>query len=197
MVKIYDTASRAFKEAGTPLVYDGNLRAWKESTGLVWNEGAQAWEKRWGPKLWLYDHGECDGSKIELKFIKASRPYSGNTYGYFCGIASVEKIDLSKYAKMEVIVDGNYGTACFPTVKNGDFYFEERVNANSTPGQRVNKTIDLGGITGERYVMVGAMESTGHSVTHSVEHEKDHVRAIINVNGAVVADYKVYQIVLS
>ncbi len=52
-VKIYDKGLGAFKDAETPLVHDGNLRAWKESTGLAWNEATQAWEERWSPPVLL------------------------------------------------------------------------------------------------------------------------------------------------
>ncbi len=59
-VKIYDNEPQAFKDAETPLVHDGELQAWKQSTGLVWNEGLRCWEERWSPILWLYNEGdEC------------------------------------------------------------------------------------------------------------------------------------------
>lgn len=60
-VKIYDSTIGAFKDAETPLIWDEQAQAWKDSVGLVWNESAQAWEERWGDnKLWLYKDGdEC------------------------------------------------------------------------------------------------------------------------------------------
>lgn len=46
-VKIYDSTIGAFKDAETPLIWDEQAQAWKDSVGLVWNESAQAWEERW------------------------------------------------------------------------------------------------------------------------------------------------------
>lgn len=46
-VKIYDSTIGAFKDADTPMVWDSQAQAWKDSVGLVWNESAQAWEERW------------------------------------------------------------------------------------------------------------------------------------------------------
>ena len=58
-VKIYDSTIGAFKDAETPLIWDEQAQAWKDSVGLVWNESAQAWEERWGDnKLWLYKDGD-------------------------------------------------------------------------------------------------------------------------------------------
>lgn len=47
-VKIYDSAIGAFRDADTPLIWDEASGAYKDSTGLVWNESMQAWEERWG-----------------------------------------------------------------------------------------------------------------------------------------------------
>lgn len=47
-VKIYDSTIGAFKDTETPLIWDEQAQAWKDSAGLVWNESAQAWEERWG-----------------------------------------------------------------------------------------------------------------------------------------------------
>ncbi len=62
-VKIWDDALQAFKEGDIPLIYDEGLQAWKESTGLVWNDGLRCWQERWKPvpdPLWLYNEGdEC------------------------------------------------------------------------------------------------------------------------------------------
>ncbi len=196
-VKIYDKGLWAFKDAETPLVHDGESQAWQDSTGLVWNDELRCWQERWTPRLCLYDYGECDGSAIELKFVSSVRPSSGNMTMYFCGIASMGKIDLSKYRKMEVTVDCNYGVAWFTSVKDGEFYLEKSVPINSTPGQIVKKTIDLGEINDERYVMVGARQNTGYSVTHSAGYEKDHIRAIMTGSDGAVTSCSIYQAALS
>lgn len=53
-VKIYDSTIGAFKDAETPLIWDEQAQAWKDSVGLVWNESAQAWEERWGKEKVIY-----------------------------------------------------------------------------------------------------------------------------------------------
>ncbi len=86
-VKIYDNESQAFKDAETPLVHDGNLQAWKESTGLAWDDGAQAWEERWRPRVYLYNRGnEC------VDLTGGWEPYSVNGRLAIC-----EKLDDSLY----------------------------------------------------------------------------------------------------
>ncbi len=86
-VKIYDNESKAFKDAETPLVHDGNLRAWKESTGLVWNDESQCWEERWRPRVYLYNRGnEC------VDLTGGWEPYSVNGRLAIC-----EKLDGSLY----------------------------------------------------------------------------------------------------
>ena len=59
-VKIYDSAIGAFKDAETPLIWDEQAQAWKDSVGLVWNESVGAWEERWGNLAngVLYDRGK-------------------------------------------------------------------------------------------------------------------------------------------
>lgn len=54
-VKIYDSTIGAFKDAETPLIWDEQAQAWKDSVGLVWNEQAQAWEERWGGTKYTWD----------------------------------------------------------------------------------------------------------------------------------------------
>lgn len=45
---IWDAVAGAFKDAPTPLIYDASAQTYKDSTGLVHDESAQAWEERWG-----------------------------------------------------------------------------------------------------------------------------------------------------
>lgn len=64
-VKIYDSTIGAFKDAETPLIWDEQAQAWKDSVGLVWNESAQAWEERW--KSWYIVYDEFAESTLDLK----------------------------------------------------------------------------------------------------------------------------------
>lgn len=93
-VKIYDSTIGAFKDAETPLIWEEQAQAWKDSVGLVWNESAQAWEERWGGKLWLYKEGdEC--VNVTGGWNNASSRNGG-------AVQTDNKIDLSSYSKMYV-----------------------------------------------------------------------------------------------
>lgn len=47
-VKIYDSSVGAFKDAPTPQIYDAGAQAYKDSTGLVYDESKGAFDERWG-----------------------------------------------------------------------------------------------------------------------------------------------------
>lgn len=51
---IWDSTSQAFVEAQTPMVYDTENQAWRETTGMAWNEQSQAWTKRWNSGAYVY-----------------------------------------------------------------------------------------------------------------------------------------------
>ena len=114
-VKIYDSTIGAFKDAETPLIWDEQAQAWKDSVGLVWNESAQAWEERWNAQkiLYLYDQGnQCaditggwsngwsygGGGTTSLltNEFRVSADYGQNAKG----LETNKAIDVSKYTKL-------------------------------------------------------------------------------------------------
>ena len=114
-VKIYDSTIGAFKDAETPLIWDEQAQAWKDSVGLVWNESAQAWEERWSAQkiLYLYDQGnQCADitggwsngwsyggggttSLLDNEF-RVSADYGQNAKG----LETNKAIDVSEYTKL-------------------------------------------------------------------------------------------------
>ena len=89
--KIYYSTIGAFKDAETPLIWDEQAQAWKDSVGLVWNAQAQAWEERWTAiksQLYLYNEGdEC------TDVTGGWQPYAYRMYDW--GTAKVPSV--SKY----------------------------------------------------------------------------------------------------
>lgn len=47
-VKIYDSSVGAFKDTHAPQIYDAGAQAYKDSTGLVYDENKGAFDERWG-----------------------------------------------------------------------------------------------------------------------------------------------------
>ncbi len=186
MVKIWDADLQAFKDAETPLVYDEGLKAWKESTGLAWNDEAQAWEERWGSKLWLYDRGKYNASKIEFVGLTASAPY--NAYGYYynlsCAITKA-KIDLGKYRKirMEAEITEEGGAVGIFTAQYNDGRFDQGLERLST--ESGNVTWDVEGIDGEWYVAAGVRNSDSKSrlTAGTPELHDDHVLCYNDYSG--------------
>ncbi len=85
-VKIYDSSAGAFKDAPTPQIYDVSTQAYKDSTGLVYDQSKEAWDERWDRKILLYDKG-----------IKYTTYLTGFSFGYFddtgAGWTATEKDD--------------------------------------------------------------------------------------------------------
>ena len=44
---IWDEQAQAFTEAETPMKYDQTAGTWTNTTGLAWDNDAQAWTERW------------------------------------------------------------------------------------------------------------------------------------------------------
>ena len=78
-VKIYDASIGAFKDASTPLIWDEQAQAYKDSVGLVWNESARAWEERWGGSS-RYDLITNGIWNNELGNFSMRHVYSDGTY---------------------------------------------------------------------------------------------------------------------
>jgi len=50
---------QCFKDAATPLIYDAENEAWKDSTGLAYNKEDEAWEEKWsGMGNIFYENGK-------------------------------------------------------------------------------------------------------------------------------------------
>lgn len=61
-VKIYDSSVGMFKDAPTPQIYDTSIQAYKDSTGLVYDENKGAFDERWSADMEgvMYNKGnEC------------------------------------------------------------------------------------------------------------------------------------------
>lgn len=110
-VKVWDASAGAFKDADTPMILDEASGAYKNSTGLVYDENSSAWSERWGEnKLWLYKEGnECknvtggwnqgylystSGYSYEKRSDSIYMMASSGTDVY---IETLNKIDISKY----------------------------------------------------------------------------------------------------
>ena len=121
-VKIYDSTIGAFKDAETPLILDEASGAYKESTGLVYDESVGAWSERWGDnKVYLYNQGNectnvtggwnnykiggsCQITKANDKLEFSMKNYnSGDGSGHFASIFTVNKIDLSDYSSVKLV----------------------------------------------------------------------------------------------
>ena len=119
-VKIYDSTIGSFKDAETPLIWDEQAQAWKDSVGLVWNESAQAWEERWSAiksTLYLYNEGdECTNvtggweatvsgrtGGIVTKSGESIKITSNSGYNEMM-IVTQKTVDLSKYTKIGFVL---------------------------------------------------------------------------------------------
>lgn len=175
-VKIYDNESKAFKDAETPLVHDGNLRAWKESTGLVWNDELQAWEERWKPvpnPLWLYKGGdECVDVTGGWGFAGTAtvQKNSNNLYissiSYSSGSFTTTKaIDFTQYSKLRIDFScqkkGESATNPAIGIAVGNLNLDVRITQN-TLGERASFDYDVTEITGSHTFSLSAF-STNHS----------------------------------
>lgn len=111
-VKVWDTQANAFKDAEIPMVWDGASGAYKESTGLVYDESTGAWDERWGAEQEgvLYNKGnEC----VKVTGGWASTVYATNSvvkmnsdnmylHTYRASVHTRQKVDLSGYNKLIV-----------------------------------------------------------------------------------------------
>lgn len=119
-VKIYDSTIGAFKDAETPLIWDEQAQAWRDSVGLVWNESAQAWEERWSAdaegvlynkgnectkitggwisKIFINDYGSSAVGNTATKDKACLKVYSGS--GKSIGFFTSQKIDTRGYSKL-------------------------------------------------------------------------------------------------
>ncbi len=178
-VKIWDDALRAFKDAGTPLVYDENLRAWKESTGLVWNDGAQAWEERWSPKLWLYDRGKYDGSKIEFAGLVASVSYNWGYYHNFSCLITKSKINLHPYKRIRIDAQQPLDQAwvMIALTQYNDGRFDQGWKCSDFENGNGILEMDVEGIDGEWHVAAGVCngDSKSRLTVGTPELHDDHV----------------------
>ncbi len=196
-VKIYDKESKAFKDAETPLVHDGNLRAWKESTGLVWNDGAQAWEGRWAPAGYLFNRGWHDEAKVKLVTILAATLNPHGYQNHFCGISTVEKIDLTRHERLEII-------ASFEESQNLNVVVTSRNDAHYTDDVKKSElftvaaangeyVLDLSEINGACHVMAGVGVSSNSVRSKEAFYEGDHVRCHM-VNVGISLTTNIYEI---
>lgn len=138
-VKIYDSTIGAFKDAETPLIWDEQAQAWKDSVGLVWNESAQAWEERWGAiksTLYLYNEGdEC------TDVTGGWQPYAYRMY--------------------------NWGIAKAPSVSKGSKSITVSMTANSTQNRGVLMPVNKTNTDGYKRVCFHIVSATISEVNQS------------------------------
>ena len=117
---ILDAQTNAFKDADTPLIWDEQAQAYKDSTGLVYDERAGVWSERWGTskKLIIFDGSKggdntavtggytkgynANGSSGSFSISNESLTVIGASTGNQgeCGAVSKKPIDFSTYKKL-------------------------------------------------------------------------------------------------
>lgn len=118
-VKIWDAQAKAFKDAEIPMVWDETSGAYKESTGLVYDESASAWNERWGNnKVYLYNQGgECTqitGGWVEPRM-------SINDWGYDANLrnnGTYERKKMQDSLYLSIHSKANSGTCVSYYTKN-------------------------------------------------------------------------------
>lgn len=148
-VKIYDTSMGAFKDEPIPQIYDASAQAYKDSTGLVYDQSKGAWDERWEDnKIYLYKNGIGTRGFLNVHWVY---DYKDSTYHTKNGCNSYGKaicIDVTKYNVLNVKCN-TMNFAFLSASKNlpqtqNDFVYS--VNTN---------ILDISKLEGMHYIFVG------------------------------------------
>ena len=126
---IWDSAAGAFKDAETPLIWDEQMQAWKDSIGLVYDDASGAWAKRWESVKYIYNFGFKNGFAGSFPSITSNENILDNAiYGdsikrrftdegivletthnskqnYSLASIVIPNVDLSDYSKIHVYIE--------------------------------------------------------------------------------------------
>nr|DAJ48914.1 MAG TPA: hypothetical protein [Caudoviricetes sp.] len=111
-VKIWDASVGAFKDAETPMIWDEQAQAWKDSAGFVYNQELNAWNERWSGKKWLYHNGTLNLIAGNFKNTSyGSSGYSSASNGMHASTPIFN--DASDYFKISMSDVAGMGTLFF------------------------------------------------------------------------------------
>lgn len=185
-VKIWDSEAQAFRDANNvPKRYSVEDNAWVETTGMAWNEEAQAWEEKWGVSsniLYLYNQGdECEEvtggwaggdynnmvsyvpNKAQLQDNQIYFANNGLGTNYGVWAQTKTKVDLTDYSMINVNI-----TSFVSLMTDGYFSCTlHMANGENIVGKSVRQagvlSLDISNVAEEAIITLRAIVSTSIS----------------------------------